>query len=377
MRPLGIKHFLLDPHVAHLNHGSFGAVPRPVIKARWDAAAAVERSPERHYRSDLSPALASARTRLASFPGVESASLAWVKNASEAMQVILHAVAARPGEVILLTEHAYSWVQAAVERTALVVLDQITSASALRLPLEQVLAAVPEGIPVAIDGAHAPGLIPRLVPARASFWFGNLHKWAFAPRSVAALVVAPAWRARVRPLIASAIAERGYPEAFDDLGTQDTTPILAVGAALDFPGEHLGVDFEGLRSRNCALLTAGFALLSETLPLHYSPDQGIPMRTLHWGGRGSLVEAGRLGEALREAGVEIAVVFPGGTPVRAGVGASVRRLGGFLAPARGAGTGVAQPLNDRGANAVPSSRPLTRTAPAHRFHRFIVETHPP
>lgn len=223
MRPLGIKHFLLDPHVAHLNHGSFGAVPRPVIKARWDAAAAVERSP-RHYRSDLSPALASARTRLASFPGVESASLAWVKNASEAMQVILHAVAARPGEEILLTEHAYSWVQAAVERTALVVLDQITSASALRLPLEQVLAAVPEGIPVAIDGAHAPGLIPRLVPARASFWFGNLHKWAFAPRSVAALVVAPAWRARVRPLIASAIAERGYPEVFDVTWEPRTPP---------------------------------------------------------------------------------------------------------------------------------------------------------
>jgi isopenicillin-N epimerase len=346
MEPLGRNHFLLDPEVAHLNHGSFGTVPRPVLAARWAAAEAIEASPERHYRALLYPALAAVRAEVAALLAVEPAALALVENASEAMQIVLATVDPKAGAEILLSDHAYPWVRAAVERhslrrgaelrtlslpltpagavdagrlvdalryaigprTSLLVLDHITSASALLLPLREVLTTLPPGLAVAIDAAHAPGLLPAPVPEGAAFWFGNLHKWAFAPRGSAALVVAPDWRSRVHPLVASARADDGYPAAFDYLGTQDTTPFLAVPAALAFPRQHLGLSFEGLRKRNHALLTRGLERLTETLPVSLGPDNGLPMRTLSWGESGGPRTAAALAEWLRDSGVEVAVV---------------------------------------------------------------------
>src|SRR5690606_12772482 len=109
-----------------------------------------------------------------------------------------------------------------------VVLDQVTSASALRLPVEAVCQALGDRVPVLVDGAHAPGLIERPVPEGAAFWLGNLHKWAFAARTVAALVVAPQYHDRVRPLVASAGAGAGFPGSFSYLGTRDASAYLAV-----------------------------------------------------------------------------------------------------------------------------------------------------
>jgi isopenicillin-N epimerase len=347
---LGRRHFLLDGDVAHLNHGSFGAVPRPVLAERLRWMQRIEASPERHYRADLSPALAQVRARVAAFLATDPNGLALVDNATAAMAVILAAVAPAAGSEIVLTDHAYPWVHAAAARTcassgarlrvvplpltaagsvdgdaladslaavthtgtALVILDQITSSSALMLPLERVLAGVPEQVNVAIDGAHAPGLIAAPVPHRADFWFGNLHKWAFAARTAAALVVAPTWRDRVRPLIESAAAERGFPAAFDYLGTQDRAAFLSLPAALDFPPAQLGCDFAALRERNRRLLDAGLTALAERHGFTLGPDERLPMRTFSWGANGSPSDAARLADALRAAGVEVAITSIGG-----------------------------------------------------------------
>lgn len=351
LSPIRPDLWLLDRDVAHLNHGSYGAVPVPVLRAQTEAAHAIERSPERFYRTDLPRAMASVRQRAADFLGVPVEGLVLAQNATEAVQVVLGSLPLTAGSEVLFTDHAYPWVRAALERacadngavarcvrlprtsgldraafaaelartlqasvndrTALLVLDQITSASALELPVTELCAQLGDKVPILIDGAHAPGLLGNPVPAGAAFWVGNLHKWAFAARTAAALVVAPAWRQRVRPLVASAGAARGYPESFNYLGTQDPTAFLALPAAFDFPTAYLDLSFTALRQRNTALLDLGIQQLAEALSVPAPLSNGLPIRTLPLQRAGGEADAWRLGDRLRQEGVEVAIVSIG------------------------------------------------------------------
>ncbi len=348
--------FLLDPSVVHLNHGSFGAVPTPVLEAQRRAYEAIERSPERFYRSDLAPAIDAVRTAVAAFLNTDPGGLALVANATEAVQVVLDAVGLGPAAEVVYTDHSYPWVKAAIaracartgassrcvslppltavaagggrcvastellaslrpavtERTRLVVLDQITSASALRLPVEAVCEELGDQVPILIDGAHAPGLIERPVPTGAAFWLGNLHKWAFAARTAAALVVAPRFRPAVEPLVASAGASLGFPRSFTYLGTRDPTAFLALPASLAFPEEHLGISFSQLRARNTRVLDEGLGRVAARLGLRAEASNGLPIRTLALAQPGDDERASALTTRLRELGVEVAVSSVGG-----------------------------------------------------------------
>lgn len=339
--------WLLDPGFVHLNHGSYGAVPVPVLDARRRASEAVERSPERFYRADLTRGIEAARHLVADFLGTEPAGLALVRNATEAAQVVIDAVNPQPGDEIVYTDHVYPWVEAAIQRTctdrgcvpqrvvvpnhvespggdftdelvarlrqatgvhtALLVIDQITSGSALSLPVEAICAALGDMVPVAVDGAHAPGLIGEPVPSGAAFWFGNLHKWAFSARTAAALVVAPEWRGKVRPMVTSFGGSAGFPGSFTYLGTQDASAYLALPEALSFPERHLGMTFRQLRNRNARVLEAGLRLLADELGLAPGVETDLPMRTLPLGVRGGADAAWNLMGRLRHGGVEVAV----------------------------------------------------------------------
>lgn len=341
--------WLLDPNVVHLNHGSFGAVPVPVLDAQRRALESIERSPEQFYRADLAPAIDVVRKRVAEFLCVHEDSLALVQNATEAMQVAIDAVRLQEGSEIIYTDHAYGWVKSAIQRvcedrgavarciplpdttrpdftealvsslkdalsdrTALLVIDQITSASALRLPAEEVCAELGPLVPILVDAAHAPGLIDNPVPDGASFWLGNLHKWAFAARTAAALVVAPQWRAKVRPLVASAGAADGFPRSFSYLGTQDPTAYLALPTSLAFPEEHFGLSFHQLRERNIEVLDTGLQALTAALGLSSPPSNGLPMRVVPLGRQGTDSDAWKLTNALRADGIEVAITAVGG-----------------------------------------------------------------
>lgn len=341
--------WLLDPNVVHLNHGSFGAVPVPVLDAQRRALESIERSPEQFYRADLAPFIDVVRKRVAEFLCVDEDGLALVQNATEAVQVAIDAVGLQAGSEILYTDHAYGWVKSAIQRvcedrgavarcvplpdttgpafteafvlslkdalsdrTALVVIDQITSASALRLPAEEVCAELGPLVPILVDAAHAPGLIDNPVPDGAAFWLGNLHKWAFAARTAAALVVAPQWRAKVRPLVASAGAAQGFPRSFSYLGTQDPTAYLALPTSLAFPEEHLGLTFAQLRQRNVEVLNSGLRVLADVLGIDTPSGNGLPMTVAPLGRTGSDSDAWKLTNTLREGGIEVAITSVGG-----------------------------------------------------------------
>ena len=382
----------LDPEVVHLNHGSFGAVPVPVLDAQARASVDIERSPERFYRSELVRGIDAVRGQLAEFLATDPAGLALVQNATEAVQVALNSVDLRSGSEIVITDHAYGWVRAAVkracdergavmrsvtltmpgntpgegtndsspsfaeqvtaaitaaltERTALVVIDQITSASALLMPVDQIIAAVAAfsaAIPVLVDGAHAPGLLDSPVPAGAAFWLGNLHKWAFSARTSAALVVAADYRDRVRPLVSSAGSTAAYPRSFTYLGTQDPTAFLALPESLAFPETYLGMSFGDLRERNSTLLAEGMERLTKVVGVRPAPDVGLPLRTAALGVAGSDKDATEWTTRLREAGVEVAITAVAGAlylrvSVQAYVGfVDFDKLAAALAPLMGA-----------------------------------------
>lgn len=346
-QPIRPDLWLLEEKIAHLNHGSYGAVPTPVLEAQRAASEEIERSPERFYRAELFDKMTSARESVAEFLGTDPEGLALVQNATEATQIALDALNLRQGDEIVCTDLTYPWVLAAVERvaqdvgvvpriialpaqgsanaeefaaavvaafeaaltdrTALVVIDQITSSTALRLPVGSVCAALGDRVPIMVDGAHAPGLISAPVPAGAAFWFGNMHKWAFSARTAAALVVAPAFRERVRPPVASYGGSLGYPRSFSYLGTQDPTAYLSLPAALAFPQEYLDLTFSELRERNAWLLSEGFGLLADRLCLAVPQSDGLPLGATPLGVAGDGNASWQLGGKLRERGVEAAI----------------------------------------------------------------------
>ncbi len=269
----------LDPGVAHLNHGSFGATPRAVLADQQGWRDALEFNPVGFLVHQLPELLENVRAEVAGFLGGDPAGLVFVDNATTGMQTVISQFRLAPGDEVLATDHSYVPVltqlrqlvgaagavlriapvpvplpaggrEAVAEvvlsrltsRTRLVVIDHVASCSGLVFPVEEIAAGCRrQGVPILVDGAHAPGSLPvDLGALGADFWVGNLHKWVCAPKACAALQVAPRWRDSLRPLVASHRVADGYQPAFDWTGTHDPSAMLAVPAALSFFGQAGG-----------------------------------------------------------------------------------------------------------------------------------------
>ncbi|KQX61276.1 aminotransferase class V-fold PLP-dependent enzyme [Streptomyces sp. Root1310] len=267
----------LDPDLRHLNHGSFGAVPRVAQERQNALRAEMERAPVAWFPS-LPGRIAAARAAVAGRLRTDAKDLALVPNASAGASVVYAALAARPGGDIVVTDHGYGAVTMGAERlarrwgtgvrtarvplaadaeqayravmaqvddgVALIVLDQITSATARLMPVERVgTEAARRGITLLVDGAHAPGLLAAPLDGLVcDAWVGNLHKWGCAPRGTAALVAHGPLRADLHPLIDSWGAAEPFPDRFDHQGTLDSTGFLAAPDALDFVDDTWGWD---------------------------------------------------------------------------------------------------------------------------------------
>jgi isopenicillin-N epimerase len=146
-------------------------------------------------------------------------------------------------------------------RTRLVILDHVVSETALVLPVAALAAvARARGVPVLVDGAHAPAAIPVDIASLGVDWYvANLHKWAFAPRSCGVLWAAPSRQAGLHPPVLSWGLDEGFATEFDWTGTRDPSAWLAAPAALDFIEGTLGLD--AMRAWNHArVLEAGTSL---------------------------------------------------------------------------------------------------------------------
>jgi isopenicillin-N epimerase len=286
--------FLLDPRVTFLNHGSFGAVPRPVFEIYQSWQRELERQPV-EFLGRLAPELlGSARKRLANYLHVEPDDLLFVSNPTTAVNLIARNMARptervnpatpfvlRPGDEILTTDHEYGALNRTwryicgltgalyrpvsiplpledqselVERiwsqvnphTRLIFISHITSPTALTFPIKEICSRARQaGILCLVDGAHAPGQIPLdLAEVGADIYTGACHKWLCAPKGSAFLYVRRELQETLDPLIVSWGYESENPSAsqFIDYhewqGTRDLAAYLSVPAAIEFQESH-------------------------------------------------------------------------------------------------------------------------------------------
>lgn len=249
----------------HLNHGSYGAVPVPAQQHQLRLKRQMDANPCTWFMGQAAT-LAGTRSGIADFLRVPASDMALVINASAGVTAVYNSLPFRDGAEIVTTNHAYGAVLEGAKRiarkhngqvriaevpldadaslvtelvmaqvngrTALIVIDQITSATARSFPVVEIAAAAAlHGVPVLVDGAHAPGVLEDPVPDFEGFWVGNLHKFACAPRGTAALVARGPFRRHLTPLIDSWGFPHEFPESFDHVGTQDITSWMAASTS--------------------------------------------------------------------------------------------------------------------------------------------------
>lgn len=332
-----------DSGMVHLNHGSYGRVPVAATLHQQELARAME-ARTATFMAQAPGRLAEAREQIAPFLGVDADAMAFVPNTSAGVSTALRSLPLPPGSQVLLTDHVYGAVRmgversvretgaevrvarvpleadaeeataaiwsAVTERTAMIVLDHITSPTARMLPVGQICARARErGILTVVDGAHAPLLLTDPVrEAGADIWVGNLHKFAATPRGTAVLVAQPGVADRLHPLIDSWGAPDPYPRRFDWQASDDYTPWLTAPFSLQHLEDELGWD--RIRAHADAMAQHAVDRVGEALTQRYDVDPGVevgmPVGPIRLVGLPASLSTGRdeLRERFIAAGIE-------------------------------------------------------------------------
>lgn len=352
----GLKsEWLLDEGVAFLNHGSFGACPRAVLEEQADWRRRIEAEPIEVIARRGPELLDAVKRDVGAWLGMQTEDFGLVTNATEGVNAVLRSLRLAPGDELLTTTHVYNAVRQAMRyvagesgagyreidlllpaaseqqvietvlsgisgKTRLLVIDHVTSPTALVFPIEQIIAGCTErGVDVLVDGAHAPGMLPLNVQSTgAAYYAGNLHKWACCPKGSAFLWARPDRQARVHPLVISHLFEQGFAKEFSWQGTRDLAAWLAVPRALEF---MVDLGWERVMEHNHAMavwanhmlcqrwgvisisppvgrMLGSMATVPLPAPLDHLPAQEVPplqqrlysefrveVPIVHWGGR--------------------------------------------------------------------------------------------
>ena len=271
--------FLLDPDVVFLNHGSFGACPRPVFEAYQHFQRELERQPveflglERRFPELIEDA----RLRLAGYVGAAAQSLVFVPNASTALNAAIRSLELHPGDEVLIGDAEYGGMRIlwdfVARRTGAVVIERpfpelepragtrVVYCSHIEWTSGRVndvaalcAAARESGALSIVDGAHAPGQLElSLEEIGADVYAGNCHKWLCAPKGSGFFYARPELQQSFDPLVVSWDWDAGnsFAQRHRWQGTRDPAAFLAVSAAIDFQEEH---DWPAVRERCHALL---------------------------------------------------------------------------------------------------------------------------
>lgn len=302
------EHWSLEPGLAFLNHGSFGACPSVVLAHQQSLRERLERQPVDFFVRELGGLLDEARRKLAAYLGADVDGLVAVPNATTGVNAVLRSISFAAGDELLATDHTYNAcrnalqyvaeqraatvtvaslpfpcaeprqiVEALIERitprTRLALVDHVTSATGMVLPLAEMQREFSRrGVELLVDGAHAPGMLELDLSALGcAYYVGNCHKWICAPKGAAFLHVREDLRREVRPLTISHGANTPragrsrFHDEFDWMGTDDPTAFLSVPVAIEFLGSLLPGGWDEVRRRNRELALQARALLADAL----------------------------------------------------------------------------------------------------------------
>ncbi len=310
--------WLLDPDVEFLNHGSFGACPRPVLEHQSALRGRMEAEPIQFFANLEEPA-DSVRSVLGQFVGADPDDLAFVVNATTGVNTVLRSLDFEPGDEILITDHVYNAcrnaavavaersgarvvtarvpfpigspdevvdaiVSAVTARTRLLLVDHVTSPTALVFPVERIVAEMSvRGVDTLIDGAHAPGMVPVDLEAIGSAYYtANAHKWLCAPKGAAFLHVRRDRQAGIVPTVISHGANSPRSDRsrfrllFDWTGTNDPTAHLVIPTAIKTMNAQMPGGWPALQQRNHAMALAARDLLVDALQIDRpAPDEMV------------------------------------------------------------------------------------------------------
>ncbi len=314
------QHFLLDPSVTFLNHGSFGATPKDVFAEyqRWQME--MEKQPVEFLGRRITGLLAESRAVLGKYMGTHADNLVYTQNVTISMNIIARALELGTGDEVLTSDHEYgamdrmwrflsrehgftyinqpvkltshadfieSFWQAVTPRTRVIFLSHITSPTAIIFPIEEIICRAREkGIITIIDGAHVPGQLSlNLDSLGADFYGGNLHKWLCAPKGAGFLYARPEMQKLLKPLVVSwgyeSITPSGstFVDHHEWWGTRDMAAFLSVPAAIKFQEEHHWDEVRTACHQLAMKTQTRICDLTGLSPLHSSADNWFAQLT--------------------------------------------------------------------------------------------------
>jgi len=306
--------FLLEPGLIYLNHGGFGATPKVVLDEKKRILSEIEKNPVEAIQHKIRARWRGIADKIAARFSLDADGVAIVDNATDGINAILRSLSIKAGDEILVTSMTYGAIaiaarhiagkqgakvtfadlrfpdpdpgqcieavmQALTPRTKVAILDHITSSTALVMPLAAMIAACrARGVPVLVDGAHAPGQIGLDIPALGADWYvANLHKWYFVPRGCGFLWAAPGRRDGLMPNVLSWDSTYSFPSNFAWTGTRDPSNWLAVPTAFDFM-DRFGES--AVRRHNNELIRKAMELLGSMWGRVTAPDAMTGAMTL-------------------------------------------------------------------------------------------------
>ena len=269
--------FLLDTNITYLNHGSFGACPKPIFNSLIKWQTKLENQPVQFLAEDSEKLMYNSRKSLSTLIDCHPDDLVFFQNPTTAINEIVRSIDIKENDEILSTSHEYgamdrTWdficnktganhIKSSItipvtnekvfvneflskvsNKTKIIFISHMTSVTGLYFPIKKICDfASKNNILSIIDGAHIPGHFPlSLNSLNPDIYVGACHKWLLCPKGVSFLYVNKKHQNQIEPLIISWGYKSNSPthSQFQDYhlwqGTRDFSAFLTIPDAIQF-----------------------------------------------------------------------------------------------------------------------------------------------
>jgi selenocysteine lyase/cysteine desulfurase len=267
--------FSISRSVINLNNGGVCPSPRIVTEALVRHIWTQEEAPVYTMWKILEPQRETVRASLARIFGCDAEEIALVRNASEALEILLMGLDLKSGDEVLTTTHDYprmlttlaqrrrregieintisiptpaedmdalvaSFERAITPKTKLILICHQVNITGQIMPVKRICdLARRRGIEVMVDGAHSFAQFDFKQTDIGCDYFGtSLQKWLLAPKGTGMLYVRKDKIKKIWPLMAAPEKMSEDIRKFEEIGTHSAAPELATGEAIAF---HNGI----------------------------------------------------------------------------------------------------------------------------------------